>query len=150
MTGELRRRAYLEALGFDVWLPKDVAAEPARLVVSGDGCTLLVCASPAESASRLAGDIGRALGGDVAWAWPDHAAGAETLSLAEAVERHLFTGILLFGSTIEQRLFAARAPEVIGSARVLQAPGLEELEVRGTAKQALWTLLIGGIHERRS
>ena len=97
----------------------------------------------------LAGDIGRALGDNVAWAWPDRGNGAETLSVAEAVERHLFTGILLFGNAAKQ-LFSGRAPEVIGSARVLQAPGLEELEVRGTAKQELWRLLSGGIHERRS
>ena len=143
MTSEPRRRAYLEALGLDVWLPKAAAPGPARLVVSGDGCTLLVCASPQESASRLAGDIGRALGDDVAWAWPDPGDGTESLDLAEAVEEQLFTGVLLFGQEVENRLFAASAPKVIGSARVLRAPGLQDLEVRGTAKQALWRLLSG-------
>lgn len=147
---ETRRRAYLEALGLDVWLTKAAAAEPAGLVVSGDGCLLLVCSSAEESASRLAGDISRVLGDDVAWAWPDTADAAESLTLAQAVERFLFTGILLFGKAVEKQLFAAQPPAVLGSARVLRAPGLDELAVRGTAKQTLWQLLADGIHERGS
>jgi DNA polymerase III psi subunit len=147
---EARRRAYLEALDLDVWLPKARAGQPFGLVVSGEGRTLLVCSSPEESASRLAGDITRAFGGDVAWGWPDPGDGAETLAPADAVGQYLFTGILLFGKPAEKQLFSGQAPAVLGSARVLRAPGLDELAVRGTAKQSLWELLKDAVHDRQS
>ncbi|MGD8346475.1 MAG: hypothetical protein PVI83_04475, partial [Lysobacterales bacterium] len=69
---EARRRAYLEAMGFDVWVQKPPPPLENRLVVGpGRGNTLLICATPELSASKLAADIARAVGGEPAWAWPD-------------------------------------------------------------------------------
>jgi hypothetical protein len=56
-----QRRAYLDAMGIDVWLERQ--AEPVwdRLVLGpGAGSTLLVCNDPEDAASALAADIVRA------------------------------------------------------------------------------------------
>ena len=67
---ETRRRAYLEALGFDVWLARPPAPEPGALSVGpGSGSTLLVCDAAADSTPDLAKDLARALGGEPTWAW---------------------------------------------------------------------------------
>ena len=139
---ESRRRAYLEALGFDVWVARPPPPEPGRLVVSPDpSATLLVCGVPEDSATRIAGDIVRALGGEASWAWPDTGGGAASVSLADAIADCLVTRVILFGPGPARWLFQGEIPEVLGSAAIAAAPGLDELAGRGGAKRSLWRLL---------
>jgi len=142
---EARRRAYLEAMGYDVWVAKPPGPGPARLVVGpGEGGDLLVCAAPDASSSKLAADIARALGGDPVWAWPDPTGDPAQPTVEEAVGERLFTQLLVFGETLAHALFGAAPPGVVGSSAVHVAPELDELAVRGSAKRALWRLIGGG------
>ena len=138
---ESRRRAYLEALGFDVWVARPPPPERGRVVLGPDPAgTLLVCAAPADSATKFAGDLVRALGGQASWAWPD-SGGGEGMELAEAIAAGLLTRVILFGPEPVRWLFPAEVPDVLGTASVAVAPGLDELAVRGRAKQSLWRIL---------
>ena len=105
---EARRRAYLEAMGYDVWVEKPPGPGPVRLVVGpGEGSDLLVCEAPDASGGKLAADIARALGTDPVWAWPDpeHDPGRPTLE--EAVADRLFTHLLVFGEELARLVSAA-------------------------------------------
>ena len=147
---EARRRAYLEALGFDVWVMKPPAPQWDRLVTgAGQGSVLLVCATSAEVASALSTDIARALGGDPVWAWPDPEGNPDTPCLEDAVRDRLFTRVIVFGADLAGRLFGGPAPEVLLSASVSIAGSLDELAVRGSAKRALWALLSQDPHVLR-
>lgn len=138
---ESRRRAYLEALGFDVWVARPPAPQRGRLQFGANPAgTLLVCATPADSATKFAGDVVRALGGDVSWAWPE-TDGGEGQGLAEAIAGHLLTRVVLFGPEVVRWLFADEVPGTLGSASIAVAPALDELAIRGQAKQALWQAL---------
>lgn len=138
---EARRRAYLEALGFDVWVARPSPPQRGQILLgSNPASTLLICAAPADGATKLAGDLVRALGGRASWAWPD-SGGGEGIELAVAVERHLITRIVLFGSEPTRWLFPSDVPKALGTAAVRVAPGLDELSVRGRAKQSLWRIL---------
>ncbi len=142
---EARRRAYLEAMGYDVWVARPPGPGPARLVVGpGVGGDLLVCASPDESSGKLAADISRALGGDPSWAWPDPNGENGGPTVEEAVADRLFTHLIVFGAELANALFGAQPPDVLGSSAVRVAPALDELAVRGTAKCAFWRLIGGG------
>ena len=135
---EARRRAYLEALGLDVWVPRPPPPQRGRILLGADPAgTLLICAAPGDSATKFAGDVVRALGGQASWAWPD-TGGGEGVELAEAVAGHLITRIVLFGPEPARWLFPSDVPEVLGTAAVTVAPDLEELAVRGQAKHSLW------------
>lgn len=139
---EPRRRAYLEALGFDVWVTRPPPPPPGRLMVRPEpSATLLVCGTPEDSATRIAGDVVRALGGDASWAWPDTVGGEESISLADAVADRLITRVILFGPGPARWLFQGEIPEILGSATIAAAPGLDELAGRGRAKRSLWRLL---------
>lgn len=139
---EARRRAYLEAMGYDVWLAKPPGPDPVRLVVGpGEGGDLLICAAPEASGSKLAADIVRALGSDPVWAWPDPGGDPARPTLEDAVADRLFTHLLVFGDELARALFGAGAPDVIGSSAVRVAPEMDELAVRGDAKRALWRLI---------
>ena len=162
---EARRRAYLEAMGFDVWVARSAAQPPAQamsqsmsqstsqsglLVVGpGQGSTLLVCASAAETASKFAADLTRALGGDPAWAWPDRGGpgggtgdgGGDSLGLEAVIGARLITRVVIFGADTARWLFDGAVPEVVASAAVSTLDGLGELAVRGAAKRALWQRL---------
>jgi hypothetical protein len=139
---EARRRAYLEALGFDVWLTRPAAAERCRLAVSGGrGSTLLVCPAPADSETELARDVARMLGGDPVWAWLEASADAAGQPLEEIIAGRLITRVVLFGPEPGRGLFRGPAPEIIGTAMILTAPPLEELAVSGSARRALWRQL---------
>lgn len=151
---EARRRAYLEAMGFEVWVAKAAAphatarvaasvASPAGLirVGPGQGSTLLVCATAADTAGKFAADVVRALGGDPAWAWPDRADAGGGVALEEAIGARLFTRVFVFGDEAARWLFAGEIPQVIASAAVTVVDSLEVLAVRGAAKQALWRRL---------
>ena len=136
---ELRRRAYLDALGIDVWLSKPAEADRNRLLFSpGKGDTLLVCSSTESSITRLASDISRAVGGEVIWAWPDPEGRKESPTIAEAVGQFLFTRIVIFGSNLERQICSNEPPEFGASTRVLTAPDLNELAERGTARRLFW------------
>jgi len=141
---ELRRRAYLEAMGFDVWLRRPSGPEPGRLVVGpGSGSTLLVCAAPAASGGRLAADIARAIGSEPVWAWPDPKGDPGRPGVEEAVGDGLFTRLLVFGEDLARELFGAEAPRIVGSAAVAVLPDLDELAVSGSARRTLWRLIVG-------
>ena len=139
---ESRRRAYLDAMGYDVWAVKPPEPILDRLIFQpGDGPSLLVCDNPDATASRLASDIARALGGGVVWAWPDPVGDPGNPTISEAVDRRLFTQVFLFGAALQRLLFRGGPPPVVGSARLTCCDNLDELAVRGRAKQALWLQL---------
>lgn len=139
---EARRRAYLEAMGFDVWLARPADPQWDRLLVSpGQGSTLFVCAGPDESESDISGDLSRAVGGDPAWAWPDPEGHPDNPRLEDAVRDRLFTRVIVFGESLAVRLFGAAPPDVLLSAAVNVSSDLGELATRGDAKRALWRLL---------
>lgn len=140
---ETRRRAYLDALGFDVWLLKPAEAGPGRLQLApGEGSVLLVCANAEDSASRLAGDIVRALAGKCVWAWPEPESGGDNPTLADAIGDRLFTRVCLFGPELAENLLPRQRPEVIGSAAVSVFPELQSLAVRGEAKRRFWESIL--------
>lgn len=158
---ETRRRAYLEAMGFDVWVARSAAQAETQVeaqaatqfdagadeqwgriqVGPGRGSTLLVCAAAAESASKFAADVVRALGGDPAWAWPGGGAGGDSCTLEEAIGAGLITRVFVFGDDAARWLFQGEIPSVVGSATVTSLAGLGEISRRGAAKQALWRCL---------
>jgi hypothetical protein len=173
-VNEARRRAYLEALGFEVWVARSAApaggARPAALfdapleapfdtladhqhgriqVGSGRGSTLLVCSSAADSASKFAADVVRALGGDPAWAWPirdlgrgvGRGAGGDHTTLEAAIGARLITRVLVFGEDTVRWLFQGAIPPVVGSATVTPLAGLGEISRHAAAKRALWRCL---------
>jgi hypothetical protein len=126
------------------------AAQRGRIQVGpGRGSTLLVCASAADSASKFAADLVRALGGDPAWAWPIRGvgrgvgrnAGGDSLTLEEAIGARLITRVFVFGGDTESWLFAGAIPPLVGSATVTSLAGLAEISRRGAAKRALWRCL---------
>lgn len=139
---ESRRRAYLDAMGFELWAVKPPAPEHDRLLFQpGEGATLLICDGPEATASRIASDIARALDGDAVWAWPDPEGRPDSPTLEEAVGQRLFTRVVLFGAALERLLFRGGPPPVIASAAVSRCGALDEIAVRGSAKQALWERL---------
>jgi DNA polymerase III psi subunit len=145
---EAQRQAYLEAMGIGVWTSKPAAPDPNRWVVGpGSGSTLLLCRTARESGTRLAADIGRSLGGDPVWAWPDSEQKQEHPSLEETIERYLFTQVLLFGGALASQAFKGSVPVVLGSAKVQVTADLDELASDGVARRKLWQCLSGSIPE---
>ena len=139
---EFQRRAYLEAMGFSVWLCKPVAPDLDRLVIGpGSGGTLLLCRDAGESATRVSADICRYLADGPAWAWPDPAGSPQFPSLQEAIAQGLFTRVLIFGRALGSQLFKSQVPEIIGSAPILVAPDLDQLAASAHARRDLWLLL---------
>lgn len=139
---EAQRQAYLEAMGIEVWISKPAAPDADRWVVGpGSGSTLLLCRTAQESAGRIAADIGRSLGGDPVWAWPDAEGGQEYPSLEDTIERYLFTQVLLFGHALAGRTFKGSVPAVLGAASVQVTADLDELAVNGMARRKLWQCL---------
>lgn len=146
------RLAYLDALGIDVWVPREprAPAEPEReaggpvlVLGTGDGDILCVVASPEEAGLDLVGDIGRAMRSAPVWAWPAGAPGfgAEAVSLEEAVADRLFTRMLVFGEGVASVLFGARRPDSLGTAGVHFVPGVARLGTDREAKRILWALM---------
>jgi DNA polymerase III psi subunit len=144
---ESQRRAYLEVLGFDVWLARSAGPESGRLLIQpGDGDTLLVSASAELTSGPFASDVVRALGGKAVWAWPDPEGLPDNPTLEEAIGQFLFTRIILFGVDRGSRWFKGEVPLVVGSARILVSDSLETLAVDGTAKRTLWNQVSGKSH----
>jgi len=141
---ETQRRAYLQVMGFDVWLAKQPDPELNRLLVQpGEGDTLLVCSHPALAAGRFAGDVARALDERVVWAWPDPEGRLDMPTLEDAVGQYLFTRVVIFGASLAGQLFGGDVPIVVGSARVLEIADLQELAASGHAKLAFWNRISG-------
>ncbi|MFB3078419.1 MAG: hypothetical protein ACE1Y4_10470 [Lysobacterales bacterium] len=139
---EAQRRAYLEAMGIGVWINRFAAHDADRWVVGpGSGSTLLLCRTALESGTRLAADIGRSLGGDPVWAWPDPEGRQEYPSLRDTIEQYLFTQVLLFGHDLVGQAFKGSVPEVLACASVQVTAGLDELAVDGVARRKLWQCL---------
>ena len=139
---EARRRAYLEALGLDVWLTRPTVEERGCLAVNdGRGSTLLVCPSSADCLTDIAADVARALGGDPVWAWldPPPAEGGERLE--HIITHRLITRVLLLGLSAERSLFQGDAPGIVGSATVSVAPSLDDLASSASARKSFWDLL---------
>jgi hypothetical protein len=146
---EAQRRAYLEAMGIDVWLERQ--AEPVwdRLVLGpGAGSTLLVCNDPEDAASALAADIVRAFGSQPVWCWPDRSEASDKPRLEEVVGQELMTTVMLFGNTLANRLFNGAIPRTLGSAKIVVAEDLQTLAVNGGARQGLWRILSQNIQSR--
>jgi DNA polymerase III psi subunit len=151
---EATRRAYLEALDIPVWIRKEhaeaLAAEPVSLLRAGPGSgqVLLVCNAQEEPASRIAADVSRALGAEPVWAWPEDGAGGH--ALADLVADRLLTAVVIFGKGLAAGLLGSGEAERLGSARVLLAPGFDELAGRPQARRALWDVIRRGGLDRGS
>lgn len=143
---EARRRAYLEAMGIDVWLARPDPEDALRLHCpadsNGQGGILLICERPDLPGSRLAEDLCRALGGRVNWSWPagDMEPGSSTLN--ELIDERLFTEVFLLGRDLPSALGCRAESHVQGSARVWPAPSLDELAESPQARKALWTQVL--------
>lgn len=139
---ESQRRAYLQAMGFDVWIARSHGDGQARLQLApGSGGILLVGASSDECATPLAGDLARALGPEAGWAWPVSGDGTGGVTLPEVVADRLTTRIILFGEATCRSLFGDEAPAFVGSAAVTPVPALRELAGSAAARRALWCTL---------
>ena len=139
---EERRKAYLEAMGYDVWVARPPPPEPGSLVISrGKGSVLLVCDQPASCATKFSGDIARVLGQDPVWAWPAGDDDQVSEQLEDAVGDRLLTDVLVFGEDLAWGLFRGASPDLLASAKVTVTSGMDELAVRGAAKRELWALI---------
>lgn len=157
----LRRLQYLEAMDVPLWLPRgrhvvagpavaEAAAPPPQKALMalhfapGNGSCLFICATAAEAATPLAGDLARTVGGAPVWAWP--AEGAAGGLEAEARER-LFTAVLIFGEPLAQQLYGRQLPASCGSAPLLVAPALDAVETSAAARRECWAAIrAAGLH----
>jgi len=105
----------------------------------GGGGVLLVCAADSDSASRLANDIGRALGENPVWAWPDTA--EEAVQLSDAVAEYLFTTVAFFGGDLAQRFFEDELPVNIHGANLVKLPAMRDIASQADARRSLWVTL---------
>jgi DNA polymerase III psi subunit len=143
--------AYLEAMDISVWQLRSIprAAEPDLKTTApevqtatglklgpGSGGTLLLCADPADSATRLANDIVRALGSVPVWAWPE--TDAKAIGLAEAIEEHLFTTVAIFGDGLARQLFDNEIPASLKAAKLVPLPSMQDVQQQADARRALW------------
>ena len=140
-----RRADYLRALGIDVWVSRAAAgAESFRglIVGPGSGRTLVICAGASEAASALAADIARSLDSEPVWGWIAEEDGDPGAPLELVVAEHGFDRILLLGDELLHWILengpAAGNVQAIGSARLVVARSISELERDGSARQALW------------
>lgn len=146
-----RQMAYLEAMDISVWQlradPRGVEADVNAKASAAQGTiglklspgssgTLLVCADPADSATRLANDIVRALGSVPVWAWPE--ADAEAPGLPEAIEERLFTTVAIFGDDLARRLCGSEIPANLKTARLVPLPAMQDVQRHAEARRALW------------
>jgi hypothetical protein len=139
---ESQRRAYLEAMDINVWLGKAEAADQIGLVIGpGSGSTLLLCRAADESATRLAADISRYLADGPVWAWPCQEASQQYPSLEHAIGTYLFTRVVVFGQSLAAQLFNGQPPQILGSAAIIVARGVNVLEASADARRELWQKL---------
>ncbi len=142
-----RQQAYLDAMDIGVWQLRKTAnaAEPVPIntpglkLGPGGGGILLVCTTDTDSASRLAGDIGRSLGSVPVWAWPD--TDHSTVNLIAAIEENLFTTVAIFGDALAAQFFNRELPPDLSSAKLVLLPAMQDIKTRAGARQALWSTL---------
>jgi DNA polymerase III psi subunit len=73
------------------------------------------------------------------WAWPaGHDGGC---SAAQLVDEHLFTDVLVFGAECARAVFGSPLPELVGQARILVVPAMDELSNQPAARRSLWQCL---------
>ena len=143
-----RQLSYLDAMEIGVWSLREISDPAAHAIPvtnkspglklgPGGGGILLICAADNDSASRLAGDIVRALGSVPVWAWPQ--VDSSAVKLSNAVEENLFTTVAIFGNELAARFFDADLPDSLGSANLVLLPAMQEIQSRPKARQALWT-----------
>ncbi|MDT8319972.1 MAG: hypothetical protein RQ826_05540 [Xanthomonadales bacterium] len=146
---EAQRRAYLQAMGFELWLRKP--PEPLRdrlLLGPGEGRVLLITEFAQDCATPLAADIVRVLGAEAVWAWPDPDGDADRPTLEQAVGGQLSTLVVIFGNALARRLL--RTPDdVIASAAVVRSECLATLAVSAAAKRELWLQLLAQLPASR-
>ena len=147
-----RQQAYLDAMGIGVWrlretsLPEVPATvndpinhpinHPGLKLGPGGGGILLICAVDSDSASRLANDISRAMGGNPVWAWPH--ADANAVMLPNAIEDNLFTTVAIFGNELATALFDGDLPASLNSANIVLLPAMQDLQHSAEARKVLW------------
>lgn len=152
-----RQQSYLEAMDIEVWrlrqdplpapstpsetqvLESEVQGGPGLKLCPGNGGVLLVCEADTDSSSRLANDIGRALGCVPIWAWPHTDTSA--VKLRDAVEDKLFTTVAIFGNDLVQQFFDGGPPVSLNSANLVLLPSMEDLQSKAKARQQLWNTL---------
>lgn len=140
-----RQRSYLDAMDIAVWRLResplgssaDAGVETGLRLGPGDGGKLLICAIDTDSASRLANDISRALGSVPVWAWPDP--GVDAVSLADAVEKNLFTTVAIFGDDLARQIHSGDLPDSLRSAKLVVLPAMEDIQSSPQARQLLWS-----------
>ena len=140
-----RQQDYLDAMDIKVWsLREPIAPEAvtatnlAQLKLSpGSGGTLLICAADTDSASRLANDINRVMGGTPVWAWPFADTGA--VNLPQAVEENLFTTVAIFGKELAAQFFDDELPGHLNSASLVLLPSMQDIQNQAEARRLLWT-----------
>lgn len=142
---QTRQRAYLDAMGIPVWLPREttstIETPAADFALSlklgpGSGGVLLICATATDSASKLAADISRLLGSVPVWSWPDN--GADAVKPAVAVDENLFTTIAVFGTELAEQFFGSKLPANLNSASLILLPSMRDLEAHAQARRTLW------------
>lgn len=156
-----RQQFYLEAMDIDVWrlrqnpmpasastststststavqaLESEIQGGPGLKLGPGSGGVLLVCAADIDSSSRLANDIGRALGCVPIWAWPHTESSA--VKLSDAVEENLFTTVAIFGNDLVRQFFDGEPPVSLNSANLVLLPSMQDLQSKAAARQQLW------------
>lgn len=141
-----RQRAYLDAMGIDVWSLREAPDAPVSNLPEspgiklgpGDGGVLLVCADDTDSASRLANDIERALGHVPVWSWPQE--DENTVQLKTAVDEHLYTVVAIFGEELAGRFFDGELPGSLNSAKLVLLPSMQDIQSKADARKALWSI----------
>jgi len=110
------------------------------MIGPGRGHTLLLCGSAAEAATELAADVARSLEGEPVWGWPATDECATGIPLAQVIEEHLFTRVMIFGSTAATPAGNA-ASQVAGSAHLIWVDPIPVLIKSGAARRRLWLTL---------
>ena len=159
---ERRQQAYLEAMGIQLWSPRQaqqiqssveqvsvtqapvgqssVANDAVSLKLgAGSGGTLLICAVDTDSASKLANDISRSLGNVPVWGWPDTS--ADSIKPLDAVAENLFTTVAVFGEELAGRLFGLDVPASLNSASLVLLPAMHEIAATQEARLELWAIM---------
>lgn len=142
-----QKRAYLEAMGIDVWRMRqqpvveteEFHGDPGIRLGPGNGSTLLICADNTDSSSKLANDIVRALGNMPVWAWPQD--DGPSTGLASTVDEHLFTVVAVFGDELAGHFFGGDVPGNIKAAKLVVLPSMQAISSESDSRKQLWHIL---------
>lgn len=142
-----RQQAYLDAMDIGVWSLREPVGPEAPLAGNlaqlklgpGSSGILLVCAADTDSASRLANDISRVLGGSPVWAWPF--TDPDAVNLSRAIDENLFTTVAIFGRQLATQLFDGELPAHLNSAKLVLLPSMQDIQGRAVSRRELWLTL---------